>query len=192
MLMVTMSSAPPPTTPPNGGSALQVLRNRIQQLHLHTGELSTREIARRAGKGISHTTAHAVLRCLKRPQWGQLELVVEALGGDVEEFRALWITSRSAPAASPPVPVELYRAEGDPLGHTGTVYAVAFHPDGHQLATADANRTVRLWDPATQQQVGDPLTGHTGAVRAVAFHPDGHQLATASDDGTVRRWNGSL
>ena len=57
------------------------------------------------------------------------------------------------------------------------------------LATASEDGTVRLWDPATGQPIGDPLTGHTGAVTGVAFSPDGHRLATASDDGTVRLWD---
>jgi WD40 repeat protein len=75
-------------------------------------------------------------------------------------------------------------------GHTGAVYAAAFSPDGHTLATGSGDKTVRLrnvTDPACPTLLG-PLTGHTDNIYAVTFSPNGHTLATGSDDRTVRLW----
>ena len=68
---------------------------------------------------------------------------------------------------------------------------MAFSPDGHRLATASDDYTVRLWDTDTRKPVGLPLIGHIGEVGSVAFSPDGpdgHRLASAGADGTVRLW----
>ncbi|MGY1437091.1 hypothetical protein [Streptomyces reniochalinae] len=95
--MASEASPPPP------GTALDHLRYRLQLLHRRNGEPSFRVVAQRTGKAISHTTAGNVLRCDSPPGWGFLELVVEALGGSTEEFRALWIAVRdeASPLALP-------------------------------------------------------------------------------------------
>ena len=75
-------------------------------------------------------------------------------------------------------------AVGEPLiGHTDEVTVWRSVRDGRPLASGSDDDTVRLWDPATGQPIGDPL-GTPAMVADVAFSPDGRRLATAV--GTIR------
>ena len=69
------------------------------------------------------------------------------------------------------------------------VFNVAFNRDGTRIVSASYDGTVRVWDAATRQPVGAPLTGHTDRVFTVAFSPDGTRIASGSYDGTVRVWD---
>ena len=70
-------------------------------------------------------------------------------------------------------------------GHTDSVWSVTFSPDGRVLASGGADGTLRLWNVATHQPLGDPISDHTGDVYSVAFSPDGKVLARASADGLI-------
>ena len=74
-------------------------------------------------------------------------------------------------------------------GHSGEVRDVVFSPDGQVMATAADKGTVRMWDAATHEPLGPPLTGHTDMVNGAAFSPDGAMLVTASTDQTLRLWD---
>ncbi len=67
--------------------------------------------------------------------------------------------------------------------------AVAFSPDGSELASGSSDSTVRLWDVKTQRPVGAPLEGHTALVSAVEFSTDGTMIVSGSYDRTVRWWS---
>ena len=76
--------------------------------------------------------------------------------------------------------------------HSAWVWDMGVSPAANLLATASADRTIKLWDVAVDS-TGDrylrTLNGHTAAVWGVDFAPDGSTLASASWDGTVRLWD---
>ena len=75
------------------------------------------------------------------------------------------------------------------LRHDGSVYTVAFSPDGTKIAHRERRQgTARLWDAATGKPLGEPLK-HGDWVAAVAFSPDGTKIATASKSSTARLWD---
>ncbi|KAF8252046.1 hypothetical protein K440DRAFT_658313 [Wilcoxina mikolae CBS 423.85] len=81
-------------------------------------------------------------------------------------------------------------------GHSDSVHALAFSPNGKLLASGSNDKTVRLWDSTTGASCmtlvdhsSEVRTGHSDEVRAVAFSTDGKLLTSASYDGTVRLWD---
>lgn len=79
----------------------------------------------------------------------------------------------------------------DPLifrDHYYFVNAVAWSPDGKQIASASADTNVQVWNVATGSNI---LTyrGHTSKVNSVAWSPNGSRIASAGYDATVHVWN---
>jgi len=73
-------------------------------------------------------------------------------------------------------------------GNTAPVWATAFSPDSHELASGSIDGSIKLWDMRTGSFAG-ALQGQTSPVRSLAFSSDGMVLAAGSDDGVIRLWN---
>jgi serine/threonine protein kinase len=70
------------------------------------------------------------------------------------------------------------------------VDALAFAPDGRGLATAGADRGIRLWVFEGGKLAPAPkLDGHDGPVLSLAYDPSGKFLASGGRDKGIRLWD---
>ena len=74
-------------------------------------------------------------------------------------------------------------------GHSDSVMSVAFSPDGRRIVSGSGDKTIRVWDAETGEEVVGPLKGHSDWVMSVAFSPDGRRIVSGSDDKTIRVWD---
>jgi WD40 repeat protein len=73
-------------------------------------------------------------------------------------------------------------------GHTSSVNACALTPDGRHVVSASADKTLKVWDLASERAVAT-LHGHTSGVSARAVTPDGRHVVSTSYDQTLKVWD---
>jgi WD40 repeat protein/tRNA A-37 threonylcarbamoyl transferase component Bud32 len=115
-------------------------------------------------------------------------IVILALAG-VWYFHSRQQTTQSSDLV-PPQDI-IVQKSGEPStlkGHASDVNSVAFDSDGQKLASGSDDKTIKIWDLATQKEI-QTLKGHSEWVWDVVFSPDGQTLASASADQTVRLWD---
>ncbi len=76
--------------------------------------------------------------------------------------------------------------------HDDHAFAVAYHPNGKQLASAGGRLAkpgeIKIWDLRTGKLLRT-LIGHANVITSLAYHPSKNILASGSYDQTVKLWN---
>lgn len=74
------------------------------------------------------------------------------------------------------------------VGHKDSILCLAFSGDNQLLASGSLDGKIRLWNPATGEQVAE-LPGHMEETSGLAFSPDGRTLASVDEKVSVKLWH---
>ena len=77
-------------------------------------------------------------------------------------------------------------ADSSPLKYRVT--SVAFSPNGKQVASGSADKSVKLWN-IEKGTCESTMTRHSGSVSSVVFSADGQWVVSGSMDKTIRLWD---
>jgi hypothetical protein len=75
------------------------------------------------------------------------------------------------------------------VGHTSSVNACAWSPDGQSCMTGSSDHKLKLWSAVAPFNCTATLQGHQNAIEACAWCPDGRTSMSASYDKTTKLWD---
>ncbi len=73
-------------------------------------------------------------------------------------------------------------------GHNSTISQIAYSPDAKFLASASADRTIKLWDTRRGELIAT-FKEHKKGVNTVAFSQDAKILVSGGEDNLIKIWN---
>lgn len=147
-----------------------------------------REIRRRSKRAPGRALAALAAVLFMMVMVGSLLAIVHLTrGGSTNGSAQATASSKSTAAAQPtPIPGYLYPPPGNDIAvspsSSDTFYALAWSPDGKQLATSTEGK-IWIWDAVSNQYrtLIDAQLAGGGSVKALAWSPDGNYLAVGSN-----------
>ncbi|MEH1948686.1 MAG: AAA-like domain-containing protein, partial [Nostoc sp.] len=181
-------------------NALEELNKAQQQQQQAQGDLKTAQIAKTQADAARKNALTATrlerdgTNALRQFDSREIDGLLLAMRAS-KELKSLVKDKQSLaeyPAYSPLFSLQTIllkiREQNQLEGHSDAVNSVVFSPDGKTLASASADKTIKLWNRDTGKEIST-LSGHSRGVNSVVFSPDGKTLASASADKTIKLWN---
>lgn len=112
-----------------------------------------------------------------------------AIGGTLAWLTSSKRSSPPLPHQTPPLPTQslpLGTRIGLYMGHSQRVNDISWAPDGRRIASASNDKTVQIWEAATQKSL--LAYSHTDSVEGANWSPDGKFVASGGNDNLVRVW----
>ena len=74
-------------------------------------------------------------------------------------------------------------------GHTNSVFALAYSPDGNFLLSSGRDAMIKVWDIKKQHNLIMDIPAHTLQIKCIAFNLEGNLFASSSMDKTIKIWD---
>ena len=117
-----------------------------------------------------------------------LDSLIESLKAGIELKSALGIDSATQMRVLMALHQAVYSFQQQEKlsGHTSKVTFVSFSPDNQIIASASADKTIKLWQ--RNGKFISNLVGHSATIYSVNFNSNSKILASASADKTIKLW----
>ena len=129
----------------------------------------------------------AVIQVRDTATWGSVTIIEE------KAWSLAWSSDGRLFAGCIDGTIKIYNPSNGMLratcsGHNDVVFSIALSHNTKFFATASWDKTIRLWEAMTFQQIG-PNLQHDAQVHSISISPDDSHLVSGAREPNIRVWN---